>query len=178
VPNTFTKIASVTVGSGGAANIDFTSIPATYTDLVVKFSLRSTASDSGGSNPSDARLSFNNSTSGYSERMIYSDNGTSAASAATSGSGFFNWAGTQNSNSNTASTFSNCEVYIPNYAGSNNKSVSSDAIRENNATGGIQIRLFAGLWSNSAAITSVKLAPDYGNFAQYSTATLYGIKKD
>jgi hypothetical protein len=176
--NTFTKIASVTVGSGGAANIDFTSIPATYTDLVVKFSLRSTASDSGGSNPSDARLSFNNSTSGYSERMIYSDNGTSAASAATSGSGFFNWAGTQNSNSNTASTFSNCEVYIPNYAGSNNKSVSSDAIRENNATGGIQIRLFAGLWSNSAAITSVKLAPDYGNFAQYSTATLYGIKKD
>jgi hypothetical protein len=175
VPNTFTKIASVTVGSGGAASIDFTSIPATYTDLVVKFSLRSTASDSGGSNPSDARLSFNNSTSGYSERMLYADGG-SPASAATSGSGFFNWAGIQNSNSNTANTFSNCEVYIPNYAGSANKSVSSDAIRENNATGGIQLRLFAGLWSNSAAITSVKLAPDYGNFAQYSTATLYGIK--
>jgi hypothetical protein len=176
VPNTYQLIASVTVGAGGAANIDFTSIPGIYTDLIVKFSLRSTASDSGGSNPSDARLSFNNSTSGYSERMIYTDNATSVASAATSGSGFFNWAGTQNSNSNTAGTFSNCEIYISNYAGSTNKSVSSDAIRENNATGGIQMRLFAGLWSNTSVITSVKLAPDYGNFAQHSTATLYGIK--
>ena len=177
MPDTFVKIASVTVGSGGAANIDFTSIPGTYTDLCLKFSLRSTANDAPGSNPSDANLYFNNSTSSYSERMLYTDNGTSAASAATSGS-LFNWAGTQNSNSNTASTFSNCEVYIPNYAGSTNKSVSSDAIRENNATGGIQMRLFAGLWSNTAAITSVKLVPDYGNFAQYSTATLYGIKKN
>jgi hypothetical protein len=171
-----TLIQTITVGAGGQAAIDFTAIPNTYTDLVVKFTLRSTASDAGGSNPTDARLSFNNSTSGYSERMIYTDNGTSAASAATSGS-FFNWAGTQNSNSNTASTFSNCEVYIPNYAGSTNKSVSSDVTRENNATGGIQIRLFAGLWSNTAAITSVKLAPDYGNFAQHSSASLYGIVK-
>jgi hypothetical protein len=172
---TYTQIGSaVTVGSGGAASIDFTSIPSTFTDLVVKFTVRSTANDVGGSNPNDARLSFNNSTSGYSERMIYSDNGTSANSAATTGS-FFNWAGTQNSNSNTASTFSNCEVYIPNYAGSTNKSVSSDVVRENNATGGIQLRLFAGLWSNTAAITSIKIAPDFGNFAQHSTAYLYGV---
>ena len=34
--NTYVAIATVTVGSGGAASIDFTSIPATYTDLVVK----------------------------------------------------------------------------------------------------------------------------------------------
>jgi hypothetical protein len=34
---TYEIIASVTVGSGGAANIEFTSIPATYTDLVLKF---------------------------------------------------------------------------------------------------------------------------------------------
>ena len=167
---TFIKIAAVTVGAGGASNIDFTSIPATYTDLCLKFSLRSTDNTA-----TDANLYFNNSTSSYSERMIYTDNGTSAASAATS-SGLFNWPGTQNSPTTTASTFSNCEVYIPNYAGSTNKSVSSDAIRENNATGNIQMRLVAGLWSNSAAITSVKLVPDYGVFAQYSTATLYGIK--
>ena len=37
---TFTKIASVTVGSGGASSIDFTSIPSTYTDLCVKLSTR------------------------------------------------------------------------------------------------------------------------------------------
>jgi hypothetical protein len=166
----WTAIASVTVGSGGASTIDFTSIPATYTDLCLKFSLRSTDNSS-----SDANLYFNNSTSGYSERMIYTDNGTSAASAGTS-SGLFNWPGTQNSPTTTASTFSNCEVYIPNYAGSTNKSLSSDAVRENNATGGIQMRLVAGLWSNTAAITSVKLVSDYGVFVQYSTATLFGIK--
>lgn len=174
MPNTFTLIASVTLSSA-AANIDFTSIPATYTDLCLKFSLRSTANDVPGSNPNDANVYFNNSTSGYSERMLYSDNGTSAASAATSGS-LLNWAGVQNSNSNTVSTFSNCELYIPNYAGSANKSASSDSVRENNATGSIQLRLVASLWSNAAAITSVKLVPDYGNFAIYSTATLYGIK--
>ena len=175
--NTFTKIASVTVGSGGAANIDLTSIPATYTDLCLKFSVRSTANDISGSIPSDVNVYINNSTSGYSERMLYTDNATSIGSAATSGS-LLNWAGVQNSNSNYASTFSNCEIYIPNYASSNNKSLSSDAIKENNSQGNIQMRFVASLWSNSAAITSIKLVPDYGNFAQYSTATLYGIKKN
>ena len=38
--NTFVLLASTTVGSGGASSIDFTSIPATYTDLVVKVSGR------------------------------------------------------------------------------------------------------------------------------------------
>jgi hypothetical protein len=175
VPDTFIKIASVTVGSGGAANIDLTSIPATYTDLCLKFSVRSTANDVPGSIPSDVNVFINNSTSGYSERMLYTDNGTSANSAATSGT-LLNWAGVQNSNSNTANTFSNCEIYFTNYASSNNKSLFSDAVKENNSTGNIQMRLVASLWSNSAAITSIKLVPDYGNFAQYSTATLYGIK--
>jgi hypothetical protein len=174
--NTFVKIAAVSLSSA-AANIDFTSIPATYTDLCLKFSVRSTANDVAGSIPSDVNVYFNNSTSGYSERMIYSDNGTSAASAATSGS-LLNWTGVQNSNSNPASLFSNCEIYIPNYAGSTNKSVSSDAIKENSSAGNVQLRIVASLWSNTAAITSVKLVPDYGNFAIYSTATLYGIKKN
>ena len=37
---TYTLISSVTVGSGGAANIEFTSIPSTYTDLLLKYYLR------------------------------------------------------------------------------------------------------------------------------------------
>jgi hypothetical protein len=174
MPNTYTLIASVTVGSGGASTISFTSIPATYTDLVVKYSLRSTANDSGGSTPIDVRLTFNGSGSGYSERMLYGT-GSSAASAATSGS-YINWAGTQTNNSQTASTFASNDMYIPNYAGSTNKSVSVDGVQENNATAAAS-RLTAILWSNTAAITSLQLAPDYGNFAQYSTAVLYGINK-
>ena len=44
MPNTMTLISSSTVGSGGTASISFSSIPNTYTDLVVKLSVRSTAS--------------------------------------------------------------------------------------------------------------------------------------
>jgi hypothetical protein len=34
--NTYEAIATVEVGSGGASTIDFTSIPSTYTDLVLR----------------------------------------------------------------------------------------------------------------------------------------------
>jgi len=73
----------------------------------------------------------------------------------------------------TASTFGNGQVYIPNYAGSNNKSTSADTVSEDNATLAYSA-LTAGLWSNTAAITSITIAA-VTNFAQYSTAYLYGI---
>ena len=44
MPVTYKPIATVTVGAGGAASIDFTSIPGTYTDLLVLISARSTRS--------------------------------------------------------------------------------------------------------------------------------------
>ncbi len=171
MPNTFTKIASVTVGAGGASTIDFTSIPATYTDLCVKYSTRVTAS----ATFSDLNIRFNGSTSGYSERMLYGD-GTSAASAATSGS-LINW-GASDGSTATSSTFSNGEIYLPNYTGSNNKSMSQDAVTENNSSAGnsVTMNLDAALWSNTAAITQVTLIPSSGTLVQYSTATLYGIK--
>ena len=78
------------------------------------------------------------------------------------------------SSGDTASTFGNSEFYIPNYTGSTNKSISSDGVSENNATGAYT-RLVAGLWSQTSAITSIDLVPDTGDFAQYSTAYLYGV---
>jgi len=77
----------------------------------------------------------------------------------------------------TASTFASGEMYIPNYAGSNSKSFSADSVQETNASLAYSY-LMAGLWSNSSAITSIALTPFTGNFAQYSTATLYGIKAE
>ena len=166
---TYFQIGStVTVGSGGASNIEFTSIPSTYTDVIVRVSLRMTDQVA-------TALTFNNSTSGYSERLLYG-NGSTAASANTSGSSL-GWAYLVDTPAHTANTFSNCDIYIPNYAGSAYKSVSSDSVYENNATAAEQY-LNAGLWSNTAAITSIKLASTSGSFVQYSTASLYGIKKD
>ena len=76
----------------------------------------------------------------------------------------------------TASTFANGEIYIPNYAGSTYKSLSADSVTETNATGAVRA-FHATLWSNTAAINQITLTPDAGgNFVQYSTAYLYGVK--
>jgi hypothetical protein len=165
--NTYTLIASSTVGSGGAANIEFTSIPATYTDLNCVFSIRGTQAQV----YQQIQITFNGSSSGYSQRNIYGD-GAAAYSSALSGSFFYSdGVGA----SATASTFGNGAIYIPNYAGSNNKSASLDAITENNATTAYT-QLYALLWSNTAAITSLKIAAGSGTLSQHSTAYLYGIK--
>jgi len=164
---TYDAIATVTVGSGGAANIEFTSIVNTYTDLVI---LASTRSTSGGA--TDGSVYFNGDTTAanYSRRVLYGD-GSAAASASVSNARFL----IVNADGTTASTFANSLIYIPNYTSSNNKSVSSEGVEENNATGAIAA-MNAGLWNNTAVINAIRLVPTSGNFAQYSTATLYGIK--
>ena len=166
--NTYTLIASSTVGSGGAANIDFTSIPSTYTDLLVKVSARTvdTVSDS---DPLVIRL--NGATTNLSARALY---GTGSAAASLTRASNSNTAWTDTS-LNTASTFGSAEWYLPNYAGSTNKSISLDSVQENNATAAIAA-ISAILWSNTAAINQITILSGNGyNLAQYSTAYLYGI---
>jgi hypothetical protein len=163
---TYSKIATYTVGSGGVASIDFLNIPQTYTDLVLKLSARTAAGSD------DAfYVRFNNTTTGYSGKRLWA-NGSSV------GSDSPEYFGTVPYSSLTASTFGNAEVYIPNYTGSTNKSASTDATQENNATFSV-LTMVASLWSNTAPITSIKITSFTGsNFAQYSTAHLYGIKAE
>lgn len=163
---TYEAIATTTVGSGGAATIEFTSIPGTYTDLLIKLSGRSTHSSI-----DPVFITFNGAaTSTTSYRSIFGD-GSTVSSFSGTGAQIQYIPGT----GQTASTFNNAEVYIPNYAGSNNKSFSIDAVQETNAATAYIVPM-ACLWSNTAAITSITLDPATGNFAQHSTATLYGIK--
>ena len=176
---TFTQIGSaVTVGAGGATSISFTSIPATYTDLVIQFSGRSTSS-TGSYDPLIYR--FNTSASGYSARDV-GGNGASAGSGSntTMTSAGAGWTGGRATDygicngSSTSSTFTNGAFYIPNYAGSNQKSSSLDYVNENNSSTA-HMELAALLWTGTAAITQIDLALYYGSFAQYSTAYLYGV---
>ena len=169
--NTYTLIASSTVGAGGASSISFSSIPSTYTDLVIKLSTRDTDASA---NNGYVLMTFNGSTSSYSARQL-----RGSGSAVVSGLGGTTnidvaIGGAMDSAGNTTNTFSNIEVVIPNYAGSSYKSTSSDAVGENNATAAYS-GFVAGLWSNTAAITSISFAPTV-LFAQYSTAYLYGVK--
>jgi hypothetical protein len=167
--NTYIAIATVTVGSGGASTIEFTSIPNTFTDLSVLLSTRST--DTG--LRTDIKMTFNGSRSSYSGKEIRNADGT--VSSTTSNTTYVDmWR--INGTSTTASTFTNHSLYIPNYASSNNKSFSIDDVLENNSTSSYYLGFAAGLWSNSSAINQITFTCGSGNFAQYSTATLYGIK--
>jgi hypothetical protein len=169
---TYEAIATVTVGSGGASSIEFTSIPATFTDLAVKVCARTDRSNT----QSDLYLQFNGvTTATYSYKRILGYNGSATSDGLTNDTkgGLFGWAAGSTA---TASTFSNSEIYIPNYTSSNAKSFSGDGVSENNATQS-PVSINAGLWSGTAAITSIKIqCYNASNFVQYSTATLYGIK--
>ena len=165
---TYIQIGStVTVGAGGSASIDFTSIPATYTDLIVKVCGRTNRA----AVFDDILISFNGNTASFTGRELYGD-GAAAASITTARA-----ASIATGANATASTFGNSEIYIPNYAGSANKSFSVDGVQETNATTAYAI-MIAGLWSNTAAINQMTLTPSAGTlFSQYSTASLYGISK-
>jgi hypothetical protein len=170
MPANYVLLEKITVGAAGASSVTFSGIPQTgYTDLVVKWSARGDA----GSISRSVGLTFNGSTTSYSSQYLQGDG--SAASAGTGGSTNI-YAGECTAFNATASTFANQELYIPNYASSNNKSVSVDSVSETNATT-IYSSLTAGLWSNSSAITSIGLAPQTGNFIQGSTFYLYGVAK-
>jgi hypothetical protein len=159
------KIGSVEVGSAGASSIAFSSIPQGYTDLKIVSSIRKTGGSTG-----SLLISLNGSSTNFTQRDLYG-NGSTVASGNTTTA----YIAVVNGGTTTANTFDNTEIYIPNYAGSTNKSLSSDSVAENNATGDIYDVFTALLWSNTSAINAITLSPTNNSFAQYSTATLYGI---
>jgi len=169
--NTYELISGVTVGVGGAANIDFTSIGSTYTDLILKVSGRT----ANAAYNDTIKLTFNGSSTSAQIKRLYGNGASAASDADGSGAASINFYSTTGGTA-TTSTFGNAEFYIPNYAGSNQKSISGDLVTENNATSATAA-LGAGLWANTAAITQITLTPNSGlTFVQYSTAYLYGVK--
>jgi hypothetical protein len=164
--NTYVAIATTTVGSGGAANIEFTSIPQTYTDLLIKTSGRT---DRVATN-AEFFIKLNGDVVADAAKKLYG-NGSSV------GSQGGNAVGVSNGSNNTASTFSSTEIYIPNYTGSSAKIVSSESTQEQNGTLSY-IYLVALKSLTTAAVTSIQLYPEESkNWVQYTTATLYGISK-
>lgn len=148
-----------------AASVTFDNIPQSgYTDLKIVASYRGS-----GSLPYEiSNVRFNGLTTNLSSRTI--EGSGSAASSFTNPTIYF---GSGNGNTSTANTFSNMEMYVPNYRLSNFKSVSIDAVGETNATA-IAMQLTAGLWSSTAAITSIQIVPT-NSFLAGSTFSLYGI---
>lgn len=160
-------IATVTLGSS-AASIDFTSIPGTYTDLMVVFSGRSSSTGSSAFFP--AQLKFNGSTANYTQRRMYGTNGATGSANDSYG--------VESPESNaTANTFSNVIIRIPNYAGSTQKSVTIDNVSANSSALALW-QIAGGLWTQTAAITSFGLVGySSTNLLAGTTASLYGFNK-
>lgn len=169
---TYVKIASATVGAGGASDITFSSIPATYDDLVIKFSGRSARS----AQSTNFVIRFNNDSGATQYRYLYlRGNGSNPNSYGQADSSID--AQHIPAATSTANTFGNFEIYIPNYTSSSSKSVSIDGVQEDNAATTVYASLVAGSWVGTSAISSIAFLPNLGNFVQHSTAVLYGIKR-
>jgi hypothetical protein len=163
------KLIETKVLASAAASISFTSIPQTFTDLVMVISTRSDSANSGF--PwQQANLSVNGNTASLTGRQLYGL-GNSVASNTYSGSLLADWG---QSTATVANTFSNSIVYFPNYTLAINKSISIDAVQESNGTSAA-MGIIAGLWSNTAAITSLTLTTGIGNFVATSSISLYGV---
>lgn len=156
---TYEPIATTTLGSA-AASYTFSSIPSTYTDLVLVFN--GTANAAG-----NLALQFNSDTAtNYSTTILYGDGSTAGSGRVTSQTNA-NIAGTNTSN-NTAT------ISIMNYSNSTTyKTALGRGMRS-----GDQVVAKVALWRSTAAITTVTVLPIDGasTWSTGSTFTLYGIK--
>ena len=169
---TYTAIASQVLASS-AASVTFSSIPATYTDLVLRCSVRSATS----SGQDYMLLQFNGDTAThYSMTMIYTSATTATSYSTTSTTSL-----DQNPidlSTNTASTFSNNEFYIPSYLSTTSRQMSHFGVAEGNVTtNAAWLAANAGLYRGTSAITSLTLIDANGGsgFAANSRFDLYGI---
>jgi hypothetical protein len=168
MPSSRFLIASNTLGSS-AASVTFSSIPATYTDLVLKVSARSDVAAT--SEQIRIRLNSTSSDTNLSATAIGGTGSAAYSDVATNGR-----AGHMPAANATSSTFSSGEIYIPSYTASQNKQFSAGGAIENNSTT-YQQSWWAVLWRDTSAITSIYLfGNDGGNFVSGSTFWLYGLK--
>lgn len=167
--NSYESIQTVTVGAGGSTSIDFTAIASTYKHLQIRYIARGSSSD----NVFYLRYNSDSTSGNYANHLLYGDGSSAAASASLTEPGT-TYVAVSNS-SRLASTFAAGVVDILDYANTNKyKTQRALTGREDNSAG--IVILASGLWKNTAAITSVSCVPVTGNFAQYSSFALYGIK--
>lgn len=158
--------------TSSVTSVVFNNIPSIYTDLKILISARATSNSAGtGLN----MMGFYFNTDAYpassSFRTLF---GTGSSVSSTNNSGYGD-AGTISDSSQTANTFSNTEIYIPNYTASVFKQLIIDSVNENNATTAGQ-KLSANLYRSAASINRIAFDTSSSQFAAGSTFTLYGIK--
>jgi len=165
-----TLITKTTLASP-AASVTFSAIPGTYTDLVLSCTARSANS----SQTSAFRVQFNSDTgTNYFWTFVLGFNGAVSSGNASSDTSIF--VGNMPAASTVANYAGNAVITVPLYAGAFTKILSSIDTALTNATGGNNVQAIntSGYWNNTAAITSVTVLTDGGNFVTGSVFALYG----
>ena len=168
MPSTYSLISS-NVLSSSASSVTFSSIPATFTDLVFRISHR--VSSANPINGYTFRLNADSSTI-YSYRYLANRDNALDYNYGSSSSQIDNTV--VNGGTSTANTFTSFELYIPNYTSTTSKPLSFNSAVENNSATSNDLQMWAGLYRNTSAITSINLSG--ATFVSGSSFYLYGIK--
>lgn len=166
------SIATVSVGSGGASSIEFTSIPGTYQHLQIRVIARGSTS---GTNP-DFYTQLNGDTANNYTWHVLTGNGSSASANGGGTGNAFLFTGVMAGASASTNVFSGTVIDILDYGStSKNKTVRVFTGLDNNGSGLVGIE--SGAWLSTSAVTSLKLLLSGANtFSQHSTAALYGLR--
>jgi hypothetical protein len=169
--NTYQLISSQVLGSN-TANVTFSSIPSTFSDLVIQMSMRGDLTNLA------TAIRYNSTASAYSIIDLFGQ-----ATTGTGADGYFtnsemDTTRTNQANSNfTSNYFTFIEFYIPYYASSLRKAAQSTSVADNASTSVANVEAVSTLWNNTTAISSILIFPrNSSNFITGSSFYLYGIK--
>jgi hypothetical protein len=158
---TYALIETVTLGSA-TNTVTFSSIPSTYTDLVLVSTTKSTTGN-------NTRITFNNDASALYSNTSLGGTGTSAVSRRDSGVTYIrlDWDGY-----NQTTEFN---VHITNVQDYSNTTTNKTSITRS-GSGPTGVDALVGLYRSTSAISRLDVIASTGNFDTGSTFRLYGIQ--
>jgi hypothetical protein len=165
----YDSIATTTVGAGGVATITFSSIPSTYRHLQLRYISNNT------SNAYTIRATLNGDSGANYANHNLSGNGSSASAAgypSETSMGFPR----SSEGSTFASVFAGGIVDILDYANTSKYKTARGLGGYDTNSSPQVIEFTSSLWMNTNAVTSIVLSSIVGNFRQYSSFALYGVK--
>jgi hypothetical protein len=170
----FESIATVTVGSGGASSIEFTSIPGTYQHLHIRAICRLERTDN---SSFGLATTFNSDTgSNYAYHRLYGTGSAAVAAATTSTTSGLT--GNVPADGTTASVYAGLVIDILDYA-STSKTKTVRSFNGHDLNGSGLVLIDSMLWNSTSAITSIQFKDGGGpsqDIKQHSMFALYGVK--
>ena len=174
----FESIATVTVGSGGSSYIEFTSIPATYTHLQIRYIARTNRATYGvESFKINVGVSSADTGANYTRHYLLGDGSSVAAAADTSAT---YWEGVNDFGTTTGGSFGAGVIDILDYANTNKYKTMRKigGVDVNGTVGGVggNTSLVSSVWMSTSAMGYIKIAAMTNTLQQYSHFALYGVK--